>query len=161
VFSFAKDDAAGVLVGVYSGAQMSDADYERCIGAIEASDHAAVVRSSGHVCILVTDDDTPRPSPSWRQRMAASNNSLRADTCYFAGVSPSVMIRGVFTAISWLMHSRAGRTFVAWSTFAEAAAGARKTTGRPLPNLEALYAEAKVGGSSGRLNVAARAGETP
>lgn len=152
VFSFAKDDAAGVLVGIFSGTEVADQEYQRCIDAVEASDHAAVVRGQGHVVVLVTDHDTPRPPPSWRQRMAASNNSLRADTCYFAVVSPSLMIRGVFTAISWLMHNRAGRTFVAWSTFAEAAEGARKQTGKPLPQLEALYAEAQPG-ASGRFAV--------
>jgi hypothetical protein len=143
VFSFATDDAIGAIVGVFTGTEQTDADYQRSMDAIEASDRAALARGLHHVCILVTDHDTPRPAPAWRQRMAASNDKLKSARCFFAVVSPSVLIRGVFTAIQWIMRKNDGRNFVAYSSFAEAAAAARKDTGLPLANLEGLYAAAK------------------
>ncbi len=143
MLSIVTDDAIGAIVLVFRGTEVSDADYERSMTSIEASDRAALARGLHHVCILVTDHDTPRPPPAWRQRMAASNDKLKSPRCYFAVVSPSVLIRGVFTAIRWIMRRNEGRNFVACASFAEAAAGARADTGQLLSNLEALFAAAQ------------------
>ncbi|HEY3593258.1 MAG TPA: hypothetical protein VGL13_05270, partial [Polyangiaceae bacterium] len=96
------------MVGIFSGAEQSDADYAESIRTIAMSDDVAASLQRTHVVILVTEAKTPRPPAIWRRRFAEGNNSLRAETYFFALVSPNVLIRGVFTAVVWLTRARPG-----------------------------------------------------
>jgi hypothetical protein len=90
--------------------------------------------------------------------MAAGQSSVRSPLYFFAFVAPNALIRGVFTAISWMVKPpSAGHAAVAVATFADAARWVRKVTGRPYPNLEALHDAARAAPeSAGRVAVATR-----
>ena len=138
-----SDERAGVIVGIFAGTESNEQDCERSIDAITRSDAAAARNNLPHVCVYVTSKETPAPPPVWRRRMAASNNQLSAQSHHFALVSPNVLIRGVFTAINWLTQPRVGHHLAAFATFDAAAEWVRGETGKPYPELEKLYAEAR------------------
>lgn len=151
-------DEAGVMVGVFSGSSETEEGWARCIESVRAADDAALARGVPLVCILVSGADRPRPPPVWRKRMAAGQSSVRSPLYFFAFVAPNALIRGVFTAISWMVKPpSAGHAAVAVATFADAARWVRKVTGRPYPNLEALHDAARAAPeSAGRVAVATR-----
>lgn len=139
----AADESSTTLVGLYQGRVQRDLDYERCIRSIEAVDALATARKSRLVVMLVIAEEVGRPPPLWRRRMADANNAIRAKEYYFALVSPSLLIRGVFTAINWLTKPRAGYHSAPFENFAQAAEWIRLQTGEPYPRLEGLQATAR------------------
>jgi hypothetical protein len=140
MYTSRADEASSSMVGIFAGAEQSDADYAESIRSIAMSDDIAASLQRTHVVILVTEAKTPRPPAIWRRRFAEGNNLLRAETYYFALVSPNVLIRGVFTAVVWLTRARPGYHFAAFQTFDEAAGWVRSQTSNPYPILEKLYA---------------------
>jgi hypothetical protein len=138
-----SDEIAGALVGVYSDTTTED-DYARCVESIMGMDAALMGSDRPFVCILVTQRGTPAPPPSWRNRMAAANKSLRVPRYYFAAVCPSTLMRGVLTAILWITGSREGHQYSAFSTFADSVSWIERETARRYPTLQELYDRAIV-----------------
>jgi hypothetical protein len=140
---YEADSEAALLVGIYSGGRQSDADHELALDTHLNADRDATARGLTSVYILVVDPKTESPSARWRQRMAQTNKAMKASRYYFGFVSPSAIIRGVFTAITWLTGSRPGYHAAAFETFGEACAWARTMTGQKHPQLERLYERAR------------------
>jgi hypothetical protein len=139
MYTSSADENVGLLVGVFRGAVIPEADYARAIASIARSDTNAVRRSLVNTCVLVTDVDAPSPPPIWRQRMAKANNSLVAERYYFALVSPSLMIRGVFTAVTWLTRSRPGHQLAAFPDLAHASVWLEAHTDHTALSIRRLY----------------------
>jgi hypothetical protein len=142
MYTSSADDKAGLLVGVYHGALIRAEDYERAIASILACDSNAVKRGLVSTAVMVTDAETPSPPPIWRQRMAKANNSLCAERYYFAFVSPSLLIRGVFTAVLWLTRGRARHHLVAFADLAQACDWLQAQTGHTPSAIRQLYDQA-------------------
>jgi hypothetical protein len=143
MFSACGDQEAGILVGVYAGKVDVDEDYEACVQAIVDADLAAVRNHVPFACLLVTGAETPAPAPRWRQRMATTNSEVLSPAYYFALVSPSLVIRGVFTAVQWLSRSREGHQHAVFSTFEAASSWIRGNAKREYPEFESLYTRAR------------------
>jgi hypothetical protein len=143
MYMSAADEGSTTLVGIYQGRAQHDADYERCIQSIIDADALATARASRFVCLLIIGDEVQRPPPLWRRRMADANNAIRAKEYYFALVSPSMLIRGVFTAINWLTKPRPGYHSAPFEHFDQAAEWIRTQTGERYPRLESLEATAR------------------
>jgi hypothetical protein len=143
VYLFSADEAAGVLVGIYTSEGQTDADYARAIEAMARADRAAHQRSIPYAHIMVVESDAGQPSAKWRQRFAEHNRSLRTSSYYFAFVTSSMLVRGIFTAIRWLTGARDGHRAQAFANLPEACAWLRATSGRDYPELEALYTRAR------------------
>jgi hypothetical protein len=139
MYASSADDSAGLLVGVYHGAVIRAEDYERAIASILACDANAVRRGLVSTAVMVTDAHTPSPPPIWRQRMAQANNSLCAERYYFAFVSPSLLIRGVFTAVLWLTRGRARHHLVAFAELAQASNWLQAQAGHTPAAIRHLY----------------------
>jgi hypothetical protein len=138
-----SDETAGALVGVY-GETTTEEDYARCVESILGMDAALAGRDRPFVCILVTQRGTPAPPPSWRNRMAEANKSLRAQRYYFALVCPSALLRGALTAILWITGSREGHQYSAFATFADAVSWIERESRDSYPTLQLLYDRAAV-----------------
>lgn len=152
MYASSSDSHHSLVVGVYGGSSIADEDYERCLASIVSSDAAAASRGTPHVCVLVTDHQTPPPPPVWRQRMAQANNGMRSTHHHFAFVSPNVLVRGVFTAVVWLTRARPGHHRSAFSSFPDAASWIRANTGQPYPTLEACFESARRALREGKPN---------
>lgn len=152
MYASSGDDNSGLLVGVYHGAVIRAEDYERAIASILACDANAVKRGLVSCAVMVTDVDTPSPPPVWRQRMAKANNSLCAERYYFAFVSPSLLIRGVFTAVLWLTRSRARHHLVAFADLAQASQWLQAQAAHSPSAIRRLYDQALQQAISGDLS---------
>jgi hypothetical protein len=142
MYASKTDEQLGLIVGVYRGAS-DDQDYADAIAGIVSSDANAASRSLTHACMLVVEGDMAPPPPIWRQRMAEANNQLRAEKYYFALVSPKLVFRGVFTAVSWLTRKRPGHHLAAFSDVAQAAAWLERDAGQAALHVRRLYEHAR------------------
>ena len=152
MYASSADEDAGLLVGVYRGAVMRDEDYARAVASILACDANAVKRGLVSTAVMVTDAATPSPPPIWRQRMAQTNNSLCAERYYFAFVSPSLLIRGVFTAVLWLTRGRARHHLVAFTNLEQACHWLQAEAGHTPLAIQRLYERALQQASAGDLS---------
>ena len=142
MYASKADEQLGLIVGVYRGAS-DDRDYADAIAGIVASDASAASRSLTHACVLVVEGDMAPPPPIWRQRMAEANNQLLAEKYYFALVSPKLVFRGVFTAVTWLTRKRPGHHLAAFSDVAHAAAWLERDAGHRALDVRRLYEHAR------------------
>jgi hypothetical protein len=142
MYASKTDEQTGVIVGVFRGAS-ADQDYAAAVASILASDANAARRSLTHTCLLVVEEDVPPPPPIWRQRMAEANNQLLAERYYFALVSPKLVLRGVFTAVSWLTRKRPGHHLAAFGDIAQASAWLERDSGKTALHLRRLYEQAR------------------
>jgi hypothetical protein len=143
MFGCAMDKPQGLYVGVYSGSDVIDADYERCLASMQELDGAGTGLQQGILAVLVTDPECPRVPPAWRKRMAEFNDAVKARIYCLALVTTSPLIRGVLTAINWLSPPKAGHQLVAHATFELARRWGETVRGAPLPRLTELLAEAR------------------
>jgi hypothetical protein len=142
MYSSSVDEKLGLIVGVYRGSRNPEEDYASCIASIVASDANAASRRLTHTCVLVTDADTPPPPPIWRQRMAETNNGLRAERYNFVLVTPKLVLRGVFTAITWLTRRRPGHQLASFPDVEQAADWVQNNAGQSGLAVRRLHAEA-------------------
>lgn len=157
MYASKTDEEAGLIVGVYRGVS-DDHDYAAAIASIVASDASAASRPLTHACLLVAEGDISPPPPIWRQRMAEANNQLRAERHYFALVSAKLVIRGVFTAVSWLTRKRPGHHLAAFSDVAQASAWLEREAGQTALHVRRLYEQARNELSQARPAPGAKAG---
>jgi hypothetical protein len=157
MYAFRADDEMAATVGVFTGSSDTDADWALSIESVRAMDDVALAQRAPLVCIMVVGPESPRPPPLWRKRMAEGQNAVRSPFYYFALVAPSALIRGVFTAINWMVKPKfIAHRARATSTFAEATHWVRHSTGTAYPSLERLYGEALLAPVSGSRIVVAR-----
>jgi len=143
LYAYGFDEEAGLLVGVYTAPAQSDADYQRAFDTMARADRNAVQRGVPYAHVMVVDASAGQPSPRWRQRFSELNKAMTTPTYYFAFVTSSAVIRGIFTAIRWLTGARDGHTNMAFSNFDEACAWLRRVSGNRYPQLETLYQRAR------------------
>jgi hypothetical protein len=102
MFRLAVDRSALVALGIFSGPQNSDADFQSYIDSFEGLDAvAARVRGPRGCFVLIVDPENPRPNALWRRRIADASSHLRSRPLVSV-VTRSPLIRGVAIAINWL-----------------------------------------------------------
>ncbi len=134
------DRESAVMIGIYSGASVSDAAYERQIEDLRQVDGCGSdSKTTAFIC--VPDPGTPTPPASWRSRFSKATGEMK-NPHVFVLITQSIVTRGVMTAIAWVVD-KSRYTTRACATLEEAARYLEKTLGRPLPRLPQLYAEAR------------------
>lgn len=131
----------GAVLVVIRDESPSPTEYEDFLYEMQALDAAGVACKVQPVCILVTSPKTPAPDAYWRKRYAELARASKCDV-HFALVTESAIQRGVLTAIRWLLGNAKG-VAEAHASFDAACAGARKATGRSLPELSSLLLRAE------------------
>jgi hypothetical protein len=111
MFASASDDSTGTLLGVFSGAVVSDAHYARSLADMERMDKLAAGRGIPFTYVCVVDSQVPRPPASWRKRFSDANFGVKSERFYFVMVTNSMLIRGVYTAVNWLTGKRDGQQY--------------------------------------------------
>lgn len=141
VFSYSADETSCTAVAVWSGAS-EDVDYATAIELLEQMDRAAVSRGAALVQMVYIAPGYKPPSPVWRKRISEVNAKLQTSQYCFALVTESAVIRGIYTAVRWLIGARTGHASGAFRTFDQAADWVRHATGSACPQLEFHYARA-------------------
>jgi hypothetical protein len=142
MYAYSADGTSGVSVGIWSGIKQSDADYVRAIANLTSADRAAAERSITLIHVVLVGAECEQPSANWRRRMSEANKALHASRYYFAFVTPSPVIRGIFTAVRWLIGAREGHYAQTFPTFEAACDWIRSNAGA-YPQLDFHYARAR------------------
>jgi hypothetical protein len=140
VYSKACSADPAMLVITFAGSNTSDAEYGEVVQALQQLHRDADGRVA--LAIVVVANGHAAPNAYWRGRFAAVEQS-RTGRHLFALVTESPLIRGVFTAVSWLMPEKTNYHGYAVSSFDAAVAAFEKMEGQPLDRLRVLFAEAE------------------
>jgi hypothetical protein len=141
MYTYCADELACLTVSIWSGVS-SDADYLRAIEVFETMDRVAAKSGKKNVHVSVVEAGYPQPPAVWRKKIGAVNRGMSCREYYFALVTQSALVRGVFTAVRWLVGAREGHHSAAVHSFAEAAARVRRSSGEAYPGLEMLHVKA-------------------
>ena len=95
------DPEQGLLIGLFSGADNDDDDYQRYVDSILEADRRTRA-GTAQIAILMVDRGNPPPSAKWRKRIADTTAKLRTEGAVFVLCAESPLIRGVLTAINWI-----------------------------------------------------------
>ena len=102
MYTSIHDEAASLLVGIWSGDTNTDADFDTVVGDLERSLRTAQARPETRIHLMFADADNPPPGAAHRQRLI---RVVKADPGYtntcFVMVTPSLLIRGAVTAVAW------------------------------------------------------------
>lgn len=141
MYAAALDNLTGFLVSILSTTPHynEDSDYGRLLDDIGRQQQKQPP-PEGFVHILVTSAQWPQPNAVWRKRFAEAREKQNHPV-HFALISPSPIVRGVVTAVSWVAPPKTGSS-TAWGSFAEAMAAMEQRFKRKLPILQKLYEEA-------------------
>ncbi|MEZ4293664.1 MAG: hypothetical protein R3B70_01715 [Polyangiaceae bacterium] len=137
------DNGTGFLVSILDTkpSYNEEADYRRLLDDI-GRQQQQVPPAEGFVHILATGSQWPQPNAMWRKRFAEAREK-QLYPVHFALISPSPIVRGVVTAVSWVAPPKTGSS-TAWSSFDEAVEAIESRFKRRLPILQKLYEEASV-----------------
>lgn len=111
MYASASDDSTGTLLGVFSGAVVSDAQYAQSLINMERIDKVAAKSGIPLTYVCVVDSQVPRPPAVWRKRFSDANYGVKANRFYFVMVTNSMLIRGVYTAVNWVTPKRDGQHY--------------------------------------------------
>lgn len=130
---------ASQLVLVFTGADSSHDEYEVTVRAFEK-----LISEAGHrtaIGVVVVAPEHAQPNAHWRKRFADVHRTAK-HPLYIGVVTKNVLIRGVITAVNWLMRSKLDYHSQAFATFEEAAVSYEKELGSKMDTLRVLYRQA-------------------
>ncbi len=141
---------AHVMLASMAGTHAPE-DHARVYDAIEKLDRSG--RESGHAIALVfvVARDNVSPDAHWRRRFAEQRKTLGSPHIYLSVVTESPIVRGVLTAISWIVPEPANMTSDTHATFDASAEWIERHQGTARAVLRSLLDTAR---SSGRMPVA-------
>lgn len=150
----ATDERCGVLLGVFSGADITGEHYGQSLVEMNRVDQAAAKRGVPFVYVVVVDKDVPRPPAVWRKRFSDANFGVKSERFYFAMVTTSMLMRGVFTAINWVTEKREGQHYVVVPSILEAQQWLAEQSDVTCPDLADMErrARARIRSSGGALS---------
>lgn len=101
MFRLAFDRSSLIAVGIFSGLENTDADFQAYIDSFDRLDVIAFKeRSERAVYALIVDPENPRPNAFWRKRIADASSDVRSNPLVSL-ITTSAAIRSVVTAINW------------------------------------------------------------
>jgi hypothetical protein len=120
MFVSASDSSTGTLLGIFSGTEVSDAQYAWSLAEMLRMDKHAADSGMAFSYVCVVDNQVPRPPAVWRKRFSDANYGVKSDRFYFVMVTSSMLIRGVYTAVNWVTPKRDGQHYGVVGSIAEA-----------------------------------------
>ncbi len=101
MFRLSFDRQNLIAVGVFSGGENTDADFQAYIDSFAQLDTIAFTnRHERAVYALIVDPDNPRPDAMWRKRIADGSANIRSNPLVSL-ITKSAAIRSVVTAVNW------------------------------------------------------------
>lgn len=137
----AYDPNIGCLLQILDR-QNTDQDFAQMLRDGERLDQECRASAEGTIHILITSIETERPNANWRKRFSEATANIKSQRYIFALVAPSILIRGVMTAINWLSPPPKHFHLAAHPNKEEAFRWVEKQRGQPIPILDKLYEEA-------------------
>jgi hypothetical protein len=136
------DFAAHVMVASMSGVHVS-ADHARVFAAIENLDGIGRKQVRPIAMVFVVARGTAAPDAYWRRRFAEQRKSLGSPHVFVSMVTQSAIMRGVLTAMNWIVPEPPHVTSATHATFEESAVWVERQQGTPRSVLRGLLARAE------------------
>jgi hypothetical protein len=106
MFRLAFDTSIVIAVGVFSGNENTDIDFQAYVNSFKRLDEVAYSRPDvrGAYAIIV-DPENPRPDAAWRKKIADASADIRSNPAVSL-ITKSAAIRSVITAVNWFRPPR-------------------------------------------------------
>lgn len=106
MFRLAFDTQFVIGIGVFSGNENTDMDFQAYVDSFKRLDDIAYSEPNlrGAYAVIV-DPDNPRPNAMWRKKIAEASADLRSNPLVSL-ITKSAAIRSVITAINWFRPPR-------------------------------------------------------
>jgi hypothetical protein len=131
-----------VLLLVIAGPQTS-ASHESLHAEIAKLDRVAHDRGGPMGIMFLLAPDTPAPDAYWRRRFAEQRRACISPHVFMSLVTESAVIRGVVTAMNWVVPEPPHWTTATHATFDESAGWIERKHGAPKAVLRRLYEDAR------------------
>jgi hypothetical protein len=136
------DPEAHVMLASMAGGQTS-AEHQRVHAAIETLDRGGRERAHPIAMIFIVASDNPAPDADWRRRFAVQRKGLGSPGVFVSIVTRSPIMRGVLTAMNWIVPQPPHVTTLTHATFEECAAWVERKQGSPRVVLQRLRDDAR------------------
>jgi hypothetical protein len=131
-----------VLLLLIAGRQTS-ADHERVHAEIAKLDRIAHDRGGPMGLMFVLAADAPAPDAYWRRRFAEQRRACVSPHVFMSLITESAVIRGVITAMNWVVPEPPHWTTATHATVEESATWIERKHGAPQAALRRLYDDAR------------------
>lgn len=106
MFRLAFDPQFVIGVGVFSGNENTDMDFEAYVHSFKRLDDLAYARPDTRgAYALIVDPENPRPNATWRKKIAEASADLQSNPLVSL-ITKSAAIRSVVTAVNWFRPPR-------------------------------------------------------
>jgi hypothetical protein len=133
------DPNQATLLGVTTG-KFSDQDCQKIcddITRLTAESHQA---HKDLIIFIIAQPDTERPNATQRRMLGDLRKTSNAPyAAHSVLVTPSLLLRGIITALHWIIPARGNEKTVAFNTFGEAHVWLVNERKKPLPHLIDMY----------------------
>lgn len=106
MFRLAFDTSIVIGVGVFSGNENTDMDFQAYVNSFKQLDDLAYARPDIRgAYALIVDPENPRPDAVWRKKIADASADIRSNPVVSL-ITKSAAIRSVVTAVNWFRPPR-------------------------------------------------------
>jgi len=130
-----------ISFSLHVGGALSEADMQEMVACIGGLSEGLKARKEAFATVVVVVETAHPPNATQRRRIAEA--SRKVERGYEAVVTPSVLARGVMTAIRWLIPRGKDYRQETFATFEEARAWLVARTGYPAALLDTMHEEAR------------------
>jgi hypothetical protein len=137
MLKLSTDLEACVMIASMAAGQTAE-DHQRVYDAITALDQKGHERGHPIAMVFLVSSDNPAPDADWRRRFAEQRKSLSSPRVFVSIVTRSAVMRGVLTAMNWMVPQPRHMTSLMHATFEECAAWVERVQGTPRIALQRL-----------------------
>jgi hypothetical protein len=120
--------------------KLTDSEWQTLYEDLHLSAKDSDRKQTDGLVIFITQPNTERPNATWRRRLAELRKlGYSPPRARLALVTSSILLRGLFTTLNWIVPMPAYEKMLAVETFEEACAWLVQETGRPLDYLASMH----------------------
>jgi hypothetical protein len=138
------DLEACVMMASMAAGQTAE-DHQRVYDAIAGLDRNGHERGLPIATVFLVSSDNPAPDADWRRRFAEQRKTLSSPRVFMSIVTRSAVMRGVLTAMNWMVPQPRQMTSVTHATFEECAEWVERVQGTPRITLQRLRDDVQPG----------------
>jgi hypothetical protein len=140
MLKLSTDFNAHVMVAAMASGQTQE-EHAQVYAAIAELDRSGHEHARPIAFVYLVAEDNKAPDAHWRRRFAEQRRAFRSPRVFLSIVTQSAVMRGVLTAMNWIVPQPRIMTSTTHATFAECAAWIEQVQGTPRAVLARLCNE--------------------